>query len=169
MNIKNIIHVGARPVCAHNKGITLIALVITIIVMLILAAVSITMAINGGLFGYAGNAAKETERARDAELELGNLEDNLTYENLITKYAIVYGDVNLDGKVNGRDVIKLMQYLDSNDTNNKDLNEHALKNADVNNDGSVDETDRKILNYQVGHKEEIPLPYLGELYWETGE
>ena len=35
------------------KGITLIALVITIIVMLILVAVTISMALNGGLFGYA--------------------------------------------------------------------------------------------------------------------
>lgn len=46
-----------------QKGITLIALVITIIVMLILVAVSITMAVNGGLFNYAGKAAGETNNA----------------------------------------------------------------------------------------------------------
>ena len=45
-----------------QKGITLIALVITIIVMLILVGVTITMAVNGGLFNYAGKAAKETSR-----------------------------------------------------------------------------------------------------------
>ena len=55
-----------------QKGITLIALVITIIVMLILAAVSITMAVNGGLFNYARNAKTETEAARDAEQNLGS-------------------------------------------------------------------------------------------------
>ena len=48
----------------NHNGITLIALVITIIVMLILVAVTISMAINGGLFGYAGNAARETELAK---------------------------------------------------------------------------------------------------------
>ena len=55
-----------------NKGITLIALVITIIVMLILVAVTINMAVNGGLFGYAGNAARETEEAKEQEEILGS-------------------------------------------------------------------------------------------------
>ena len=41
---KGITHVGAH-ICAHkaNKGITLVALIITIIVMLILAAVAINV------------------------------------------------------------------------------------------------------------------------------
>ena len=56
----------------QNNGITLIALVITIIVMLILAAVSITMAVNGGLFNYAKQASEETKTARDEELTLGS-------------------------------------------------------------------------------------------------
>lgn len=55
-----------------QKGITLIALVITIIVMLILVAVTITMAVNGGLFNYAGKAAGETNNAIDAEQQLGS-------------------------------------------------------------------------------------------------
>lgn len=55
-----------------EKGITLIALVITIIVMLILVAVTITMAVNGGLFNYAGRAANETNEAKAAEEELAN-------------------------------------------------------------------------------------------------
>lgn len=54
-----------------EKGITLIALVITIIVMLILVAVTITMAVNGGLFDYAGKAAGDTNNAIKAEGELG--------------------------------------------------------------------------------------------------
>ena len=54
-----------------QKGITLIALVITIIVMLILVAVTITMAVNGGLFNYAKQAADETNRAIDSENDLG--------------------------------------------------------------------------------------------------
>lgn len=55
-----------------NKGITLIALVITIIVMLILVGVTITLSINGNLFNYAKTARDDTAEARDAEKELSN-------------------------------------------------------------------------------------------------
>ena len=55
-----------------QKGITLIALVITIIVMLILVGVTISMAISGGLFGYAKKAAKDTESQKQAEQELAS-------------------------------------------------------------------------------------------------
>ena len=44
-----------------QKGITLIALIITIIVMLILVGVTINVALNGGLFDKAKDAAKEME------------------------------------------------------------------------------------------------------------
>lgn len=70
-----------------NRGITLIALVITIIVMLILVAVTITMAVNGGLFEYAGNAGTKTNGAIANEQELANLEDNMTVNQLIDKYT----------------------------------------------------------------------------------
>ena len=55
-----------------NKGITLIALVITIIVMLILVGVTISMAVNGGLFEYAGRAATKTNKAMQEEQDLAN-------------------------------------------------------------------------------------------------
>ena len=55
-----------------QKGITLIALVITIIVMLILVAVTISMAINGGLFEKAGKATGDTRNAMDAEQQLAD-------------------------------------------------------------------------------------------------
>ena len=64
-----------------NKGITLIALVITIIVMLILVSVTISMAINGGLFEYAGKAVSDTQAAIDEEQELAD------------------GKITVDGKV----------------------------------------------------------------------
>ena len=57
---------------SKNNGITLIALIITIIVMLILVSVTISMAINGGLFEYAGRAVSETENAIDREQALAN-------------------------------------------------------------------------------------------------
>ena len=51
-----------------QKGITLVALIITIIVMLILVAVTISVALNGGLFDNAKTARNETiaEQAREA-------------------------------------------------------------------------------------------------------
>lgn len=74
-----------------QKGITLIALVITIIVMLILVGVSITMAVQGGLFGYAGNAARETNDAMIEENELGSGKANVagtedTLQNIANMY-----------------------------------------------------------------------------------
>ena len=50
-----------------NKGITLIALVITIIVMLILVGVTINIAMQGGLFDTGRGAARDTEIEGDKE------------------------------------------------------------------------------------------------------
>jgi Tfp pilus assembly protein PilE len=52
----------------NEKGITLIALVITIIVMLILVAVIVNIAFkNGGIFTTTNNAAKSTTIAAEQE------------------------------------------------------------------------------------------------------
>ena len=52
----------------NNKGITLIALVITIIVLLILAGVSIAMLTgNNGILNQAQNAVGKTDRAEAVE------------------------------------------------------------------------------------------------------
>lgn len=59
-------------VIKRNQGITLIALIITIILMLILAAVSITMAIDDGIFNYAEKAAGDTQKTIDDEQILVN-------------------------------------------------------------------------------------------------
>ncbi|MBO5413978.1 MAG: Hint domain-containing protein [Clostridia bacterium] len=55
-----------------QKGITLIAIIITIIVMLILVATTINLAINGGLFEKAGQAVREMQNAINYEQELAN-------------------------------------------------------------------------------------------------
>ncbi len=52
---------------SDHEGITLIALIITIIVMLILVGVTITVALNSGLFGTARKAAYQTEIAEIQE------------------------------------------------------------------------------------------------------
>ena len=70
-----------------KRGITLIALVITIIVMLILVAVTMNLFIQGGLFNYVKTAKEETIAERDREQELANLESGLAYDELIEKYT----------------------------------------------------------------------------------
>ena len=50
-----------------QKGITLIALIITIIVMLILVGVSVTVTLNGGLFNTAKKAESETQISQEKE------------------------------------------------------------------------------------------------------
>ena len=71
-----------------QKGITLIALVITVIVMLILVAVTITVATNGNLFSHAGNAVKGTKNAVLHENDLGNGEVNGKTFNYIVENAL---------------------------------------------------------------------------------
>ena len=51
-----------------QKGITLVALIITIIVMLILVGVSISVALNGGLFDKARTAKDETNQKQLEEV-----------------------------------------------------------------------------------------------------
>lgn len=58
-----------------NKGITLVALIITIIVLLILAGVSISFVLQGNILG---NAEKAVDAYDDAAAEEA---DNLTYIN----------------------------------------------------------------------------------------
>lgn len=49
----------------QEKGITLVALIITIIVMLILVAVSVAVLVDSDLIGTAENAGEEWEAADD--------------------------------------------------------------------------------------------------------
>ena len=65
----------------NEKGITLIVLVVTIIVMLILVAVTIHLSIDGGLFGYAKKAVKETNEAYLSEPELSSGKVNISGQN----------------------------------------------------------------------------------------
>lgn len=68
----------------NQKGITLVALVITIIVLLILAGVAITLAVNhGDLFNHANNAATKWNAAVQNEAgTISNLLNDLN--NLVT-------------------------------------------------------------------------------------
>ena len=66
----------------RNKGITLVALVITIIVLLILAGISISALTNTGIFQKAKDAQKVSENAEKEQREtLGE------YEKELNKYT----------------------------------------------------------------------------------
>ena len=64
----------------NQKGITLIALIITIIVMLILVGVSVNIALNNGLFKATQNAATQTKEA-------------VKQENALSSGQVTVGDV----------------------------------------------------------------------------
>jgi len=93
-----------------QKGITLIALIITIIVMLILVGVSVTVAINTGLFTTASGVSKNTTDQKANELVISEGQANLdgTYTDIegyvqeITKKTeeILPGGVKIGDYVN---------------------------------------------------------------------
>ena len=90
----NNVGAGLDQPAEKNKGITLIALIITIIVMLILVAVSIRIALSTGLFESAGKATKDWQTAQDAETELGNGKVNIGgTEYDIDEYISGIGDL----------------------------------------------------------------------------
>ena len=122
-NIKNNSYVGAddsvRPIPKRNtqKGITLVALVITIIVLLILAMISVKIAYDGGLIEKSNEAVTIHEKAKTKEsvqlavaqcymtkegLTAGNLKkalkENGIEESKIGNIDITTGKVAIDGK-----------------------------------------------------------------------
>ncbi len=62
-----------------EKGITLIALIITIIVMLILVAVTISVTVSSGIFNKAGDATKGWQGAEENE---GKVDEQITSEGV---------------------------------------------------------------------------------------
>ena len=73
-----------------QNGITLVALIITIIVMLILVGVSVTVALNGGLFTTAEGARSKTqiEEEKVAVASLCNVLGTLIREVLLEVISI---------------------------------------------------------------------------------
>ena len=75
-NKNNYLRTNAKKQAYKNKGITLIALIITIIVMLILVAVSINVLINSNIIGQAEKAAEGYKTAYEQEANGGEIEIN---------------------------------------------------------------------------------------------
>ena len=119
-----------------NKGITLIALVITIIVMLILVVVTIRISTKGGLFDYAGKAARETNDAITDETDIANGKikiGGITY-NSIEEYvnrSNLYG-IKLKYKVEDSNILIYFEdsytdYLETNSLEASGDNRNAYK------------------------------------------
>ena len=67
----------------RNKGITLIALIITIIIMLILVAVTIQVVINSGLLKTAGDAVSDYKNEQEKESNMNSVTiDGVEYESI---------------------------------------------------------------------------------------
>ena len=104
------------------KGITLIALVVTIVVLLILAGVSISMLTgNNGIITQAQNAKKETEEAEEKEkIQLAVLDaisknNDLTEENLQKEIDDEFGSGETKVYENGdEDFSVIFQNKDTN-------------------------------------------------------
>lgn len=104
----NVLQMNLRK---HNSGITLIALVITIIVLLILAGVSLSLIMgNDGILGRAENASeknliahyKEQIELARADAKIINYDSDLTVEKLKNYFDV---DCSEDW-VNSTEIIK---------------------------------------------------------------
>ena len=94
-----------------NKGITLVALVITIVILLILAGISISTLTNTGIFQKAKDAKKASENAQKEEDKLIS-----EYEKEIVKQdaeGIWDGKVNKPDLMSGMSAIKFTEPTDS--------------------------------------------------------
>ena len=94
-----------------NNGITLVALVITIVILLILAGISISTLTNTGIFQKAKDAKKESENAQKEEDRLIS-----EYEKEIVKQdaeGIWDGKVNKPELMTGMTAIKFIEPTDS--------------------------------------------------------
>ena len=94
-----------------NNGITLVALVITIVILLILAGISISTLTNTGIFQKAKDAKKASENAQKEEDRLIS-----EYEKEIVKQdaeGIWDGKVNKPDLMSGMSAIKFTEPTDS--------------------------------------------------------
>ena len=134
-----------------KRGITLIALVITIIVMLILVAATVTVALNGGLFSSAKKATADTEAARVEESELSNGQVNIdnTIYNSIEEYI---------GATSGEEYKTAAELFDVNEEKYSKIKD----NPDSTTDDNLHIGD--FINYTAGNwtQEEIGAIKIGE-------
>ena len=130
-----------------DKGITLVALVITIIILLILAGITISSLTNTGIFGRAKEAKEKTQQAQRNEQEvLSQYMDELNKQSSDEKFEKTKG-VNKPELMQGMKAIKftdplgdtegtVQQVSDSTSTDWYDYNSKKWANAQTE-DGSM--------------------------------
>ena len=177
-----------REVFKQKKGITLIALVITIIVLLILAGISIGMLSgDNGLLKIAEQAKKDTVVGEEKEqVELAylsaavkNLRANVTAKNLQDELDASVGENKTT--VTGTSILKIKfedtqnEYILSRDgkVEKKNSNPNALKISELNENASM-YFGWDVINYAETLPEELQdtkwqLFYAGALNGETEE
>ncbi len=127
-----------------NKGITLIALIITIIVMLILVGVTVNVALNGGLFDVAKQAASGMNMSQIREkAEMAKV--------------VLIADAQTDSGI----IANIPTYRD------RLLEEFDAKETDTNGDNIIEVNDKYViiiknsdLDIEVFEKTKIPANYL---------
>ena len=113
-----------------EKGITLIALVVTIIILLILAGVTLNMALSGdGLFSEAREAAEKYKKAQEDEAklisEIGKEMNSEYVGAYVEGYEPTEGTYIIEGNISGLGESN----LDSkgNEINNENLNQSGVQ------------------------------------------
>lgn len=162
----------------NKDGITLIALVITIIVMLILVGVTINLSVNGGLFKKTRDAAYDYDIAQikeslaDYQLEYyqntGYVLSDKTMTNLAKisketgvdghKFVVYYDQGSADNvliffnwkKVTLDEMKKLEEINIKEEDKNNGLMYNRMFVADVDGDGYLKDDDYKILQNAIG-------------------
>ena len=135
-----------------TRGITLIALVITIIILLILAGISISALTNQGLFKNAKDAQNATEKA---EAEQGKTLNE--YEDEINKYLSnndkteekLVDKVN-DGTIKIGDYVKYTPNTASTDAILQELNTYSGSNANTTSTLTQESLNWRVLDIKDG-------------------
>ena len=90
----------------ENTGITLVALVITIVILLILAGISISILTNTGLFKKANMATNKykasqiDEQIKLAKYELETISSNKTFKDILVENGIINEEQANNGFIN---------------------------------------------------------------------
>ena len=112
---KNILQLYKKKQKLKEKGITLIALVVTIIILLILAGVTLNMAMSGdGLFSRARNAADKYKKAQEDEAILIDEMTEVRRISTAEELQQLAAEVNEGNTFNGWTII-LMNDIDLNE------------------------------------------------------
>ena len=147
-----------------NKGITLIALIITIIVMLILVAVSINLLIKSNLIGNAEKATNAYKTATEEEanggkikigdIEYDSIDEYINRNNLQLKYKADSGKVRVYVKDSLYDYVDKLPMSEKNNfcskyyggTFEKLINKYIQENCEGDTQKFI--TEEKAINYE---------------------